>query len=155
MESRTNKSIKNIIFSVAFQFVTVLANFSIKTALIKFLGIQYAGVAALFTDVLSILSMAELGFSTAIGYALYGPLHRKDEPQIAKLMHFYKKIYRVVAAIVMGAGILCMPFLGYIIKGSAGIEENITVVFTFFNSNIGICFLPGSSIYFTGYSTYL
>jgi len=132
MESRTNKSIKNIIFSVAFQFVTVLANFSIKTALIKFLGIQYAGVAALFTDVLSILSMAELGFSTAIGYALYGPLHRKDEPQIAKLMHFYKKIYRVVAAIVMGAGILCMPFLGYIIKGSAGIEENITVVFAFF-----------------------
>ncbi len=132
MESRTNKSIKNIIFAVAFQFVTVLANFSIKTALIKFLGIQYAGVAALFTDVLSILSMAELGFSTAIAYALYAPLHNKDELQIAKLMQFYKKIYRVVAAIVMGAGILCMPFLDYIIKGSADIKESLTVVFAFF-----------------------
>lgn len=132
MESRTNKSIKNIIYSVAFQFVTVLANFSIRTALIKFLGIQYAGVAALFTDVLNILSIAELGFSTAIAYALYAPLHQKDELQIVKLMNFYKGIYRGVATIVMVAGILCMPFLDYIIKGSADIKENLIVVFAFF-----------------------
>lgn len=132
MESRTRNSIKNAMFSIAFQIVTVLANFAVKTAFIKFLGIQYAGMSALFTDILSVLSMAELGFGTAISYALYAPLYKNDQAQIKKLMDFYKGIYRVVATIVFSAGILCMPFLGYLVKDVPDIKENITLVFAFF-----------------------
>lgn len=141
MASRTEKSIRNIIFSVAFQLVTVLSNFAVKTAFIHFLGIQYTGMSALFTDILSVLSMAELGFGAAISYALYAPLHRKDETQIAKLMEFYKKIYRVVAFTVLGAGILCMPFLGYLVNDAPDIKENLTVVFAFFVFQSAVSYL--------------
>ena len=54
MSSRTQKSVRNIIFSIGYQFVTLLSNFVIKTILIKNLGIQYTGVSALFTDILTV-----------------------------------------------------------------------------------------------------
>lgn len=101
MSSRTQKSVRNIIFSIGYQLVTLLSNFVIKTILIKNLGIQYTGVSALFTDILTVLSVAELGFGTAVSYALYRPLYEKDDIQIAKIMRLYQKIYRVVFSVVI------------------------------------------------------
>lgn len=132
MESRTKKSAKNIVFSILFQLITIGSNFVVKTAFIRFMGIQYAGMSALFVDILGVLSLAELGFGMAISYALYAPLHTGDEKRIIKLLNYYKKIYRVVAAVVFGGGLICLPFLGVLIKDAPDIKENLALVFILF-----------------------
>ncbi len=141
MSSRTQKSVRNIAFSIGYQFVTLISNFLIKTVLIKNLGIQYTGVSALFTDILAVLSVAELGFSTAVSYALYRPLYEKDDVQIAKLMRLYQKIYRIVFSAVVAAGIVCLIFLKYIVKDVPDIKENIHVIFIFFILKTGVSYL--------------
>ncbi len=132
MESRTKKSVKNIIYSIVFQFVTLISNFVVKTVFIHYMGIQYAGMSALFSDILNVLSIAELGFGMAISYALYEPLYTKDEKRITKLLNYYKEIYRVVAIIVLVGGLICVPFLGVLIKDAPDIKENLALVFMLF-----------------------
>lgn len=141
MISRTQKSVRNIAFSIGYQLVTLFSNFLMKTILIKNLGIQYTGVSALFTDILTVLSVAELGFGTAVSYALYRPLYEKDDIQIAKLMRLYQKIYRIVFSVIIAAGIVCLIFLKYIVKDVPDIKENIHIIFIFFVLKTAVSYL--------------
>lgn len=141
MSSRTQKSVFNIAFSIIYQLVTLFSNFLMKTILIKNLGIQYTGVSALFTDILTVLSVAELGFGTAVSYALYRPLYEKDDIQIAKIMRLYQKIYRIVFFVIIAAGIVCSFFLKYIVKDVPDIKENIHIVFIFFIFKAAVSYL--------------
>lgn len=141
MSSRTQKSVRNIAFSIAYQLVTLFSNFLMKTILIKSLGIQYTGVSALFTDILTVLSVAELGFGMAVSYALYRPLYEKDDIQIAKLMRLFKKIYRIVFSVIIAAGIVCLFFLKYIVTGVPDIKEDIHIIFIFFILKTAVSYL--------------
>ena len=141
MSTRTQKSARNTLFSVIFQVVTLLCNFFMKTVIIKNLGIQYTGIFALFTDILMVLSVAELGFSTAVSYALYRPLNENDTLQVAKLMKLYKKIYRVVFSAVVGAGIVSLLFLDFIVRDVPDIKESIYVIFIFFVLKTAVSYL--------------
>ena len=141
MSSRTQKSARNTLFSVIFQIVTLLCNFFMKTIIIKNLGIQYTGIFALFSDILMVLSVAELGFSTAVSYALYRPLSENDTLQIAKLMKLYRKIYRVVFWVVVCAGAVSLLLLNYIVKSVPDIKESIHIIFIFFVLKTAISYL--------------
>lgn len=141
MSSRTQKSMRNIVLSVTFQLVTMLSNFIMKTVFIKNLGIQYTGISALFSDILTVLSVAELGFGTAISYALYRPLFENDSEQIAKIMQLFRKIYRIIFSVVAFAGIVCLFFLDYIVKDVPDIKENIHVIFIFFVLKTSVSYL--------------
>ena len=141
MSSRTQKSVRNIAFSIVYQLVTLFSNFFIKTILIKNLGIQYTGVSALFTDILTVLSVAELGFGTAVSYALYRPLYEKDDIQIAKHMRLFQQIYRIVFSVIVAAGIVCLIFLTYIVKDVPDIKENIHIIFIFFILKTAVSYL--------------
>lgn len=141
MGSRTQKSVRNIAFSIGYQVVTLLSNFVIKTILIRNLGIQYTGVSALFSDILTVLSVAELGFGTAVSYALYRPLYEKDEKQIAKLMRLYRTIYRGVFFVVTAGGAVFLLFLDRIVKNVPDIKENIHVLFAFFVFKTAVSYL--------------
>jgi O-antigen/teichoic acid export membrane protein len=88
-----------------------------------------------------VLSVAELGFSTAVSYALYRPLSESDTLQIAKLMKLYKKIYRVVFFVVAGAGVVSLLFLNFIVKDVPDIKESIHVVFLFFVFKTAVSYL--------------
>lgn len=122
-KSRTFNSIRNIIFSVGVQIGTILITFISRTIFIKILGSEYLGINGLFTNVLTILSLAELGIGNAIVYSMYKPIANKDEDKIAALMNFYKKIYRIIAIIVLVLGIIIIPFLKYIINTETEIEH--------------------------------
>ena len=141
MSSRTQKSVRNIACSIGYQLVTLFSNFFVKTILIKNLGIQYTGVSALFTDILTVLSVAELGFGTAVSYALYRPLYEKDDVRIAKLMRLYQKFYRIIFYVIVAAGIVCLIFLKYIVKDVPDIKENIHIIFVFFVFKTAVSYL--------------
>lgn len=115
MESRVNKSMKNTVFGMLGVLCNLLVAFASRTIFIRLLGAEYNGVNSLFTNILTVLSLSELGFSVSIAYALYKPLKEMNEEAISRLMNYFAKVYRVIALVVAIAGSCCIPFLQYLI----------------------------------------
>jgi len=120
---RTKNSIKNIIITFVGQMLNVLVVFISRKIFIHFLGADYLGINGLFTNVLSVLSLAELGIGSAIIYSLYKPIAEHDNNKISALMYFYKKAYRIIGIIVLFLGIAVFPFLDFIIKDKPNIQH--------------------------------
>lgn len=118
--SRVDRSIKNIAFGFVQQIVTLILTFVTRTIFIKYLSVELLGVNSLFSNILTVLSMADLGFGTAILYSMYKPLESKDEKKLSALMNYFKKIYLYIAGIIFVVGIILVPFLNFFIK-----ENNI------------------------------
>lgn len=142
--SRTSNSLQNMAFGIGSQIISTLLGFFTRWIFIIFLGKEYLGVSGLFTNVLSLLSLANLGFDTAIIYSLYKPLAENDTVAIKGYMLIYKRVYRFVGITVMILGCLLMPFLPYLIKGTVTIPENIYGIYFLF-------LLESASSYFFSY----
>lgn len=113
--SRIHNSVKNISFGLLTQVIQMVLGFVSRTIFIQYLAIEYLGVNGLFTSILTMLSLAELGISSAILYALYKPLAEKSEEKIAALVRFFKKVYLAIAGIVAFLGLCILPFLTQIV----------------------------------------
>lgn len=142
--SRTSNSLKNMAFGVGSQMLSILMGFFTRWMFIALLGKEYLGVSGLFTNVLSLLSLANLGFDTAIIYSLYKPLAEGDTVAVKGYMTVYKRIYRVVGLVVLVLGCVLMPFLPHLINGEVTIPENIYVIYFLF-------LLQSASSYFFSY----
>lgn len=121
--SRINKSMYTAMAGFIYQITVLVCGFVGRTIFIKVLGSEYLGINGLFSNILTILSLAELGFGTAINYCLYRPLAENDEDKIVALMHYYKKIYNVIAITVFFAGISLTPFLKYLVNTKSEIPN--------------------------------
>jgi len=154
--SRTKKAAKNYIFFIIGNILIYAATFATKTIFIYNLGIAYNGVRGLFSNVLGTLSLAELGISTAISFALYGPLARGEEKKIQALINFYRRAYRFVALAVGVLGVILIPFLKYIVKGTEGIEH-ITLIYCLYilDSVLSYLFVYKSTVLEADQKTYL
>lgn len=133
--SRTKNTFLNSLAGIAVKVITIFTAFITRTVFIKTLGIQYAGVSGVFTDVLTVLSFAEMGIGSAIVYALYKPIAENDERQISKLMNAYKKIYSIIAFVILCLGMALIPFLGYIIRDVPDIAEDIRLIYVLYLVN--------------------
>lgn len=115
-DSRVINSIRNIGYRLSSQVITILLKFVERSIFIYVLGVEYLGINGLFSQILQVLSMADLGFGTAMVYSMYKPLAEKDETKLAQLVQFYKKVYTVIAASITILGIALVPFLQYIVN---------------------------------------
>ena len=114
--SRTQNALKNTFVTTLCQVAYLLSSFIGRTALTKILGAEYLGINGLFTNVLTILSFAELGIGSTLVYRMYKPLADGDKHKLAAYTQLYKKIYTAIIAIVSICGIAVIPFLKYIVK---------------------------------------
>lgn len=130
--SRAEKALKNISGDISVKIISILLSFALRTVFIKTLGSQYMGVSTLFSDILSVLSFAELGISSALLYALYRPMAERDEKKLAQLMDFYKKAYRLVALVIFAAGLCLVPFLPDLVTEVPDIREDLTAIYLLF-----------------------
>ena len=103
--SRTKNVSRNATVAVICQVINLILNFAIRTFFIKILGAEYLGVNGLFTNILTILSFAELGIGNAIVFSMYKPLAIDDTEKIKSLMKLYKKAYTIIGIIVAAVGI--------------------------------------------------
>lgn len=138
--SRTKNSLINICTGFFGQFFQLLISFTNRVIFVHCLSQAYLGIDGLFTNVLSMLSLAELGIGSAISYALYAPLAKKDNAKVSALMHMYAKAYRIIGIIVGIIGLACIPFLKYIISDPGNIHENITLIYLLFLFNTVISY---------------
>ena len=86
--SRTKNSIRNLVTGIGSYVIITIVSFICRTVLIKTLGSAYLGINGLFSDILSMLSLTELGLDVAMNYKLYKPLSENDMPRIRALMKF-------------------------------------------------------------------
>lgn len=128
-EGRTYKVLRNVGSGLGFRLISILLPFILRTVMIRYMGIQYAGLNTLFHSILQVLNMAELGFGSALTFSMYKPLVEKDEEKICQLLNLYKVIYNRLGGVILFLGILMTPFLPYLIKGSYPSDINIYILF--------------------------
>jgi len=114
--SRTSNSIRNIFYGAGFQVITMIFSFISRTLQIKYIGIEALSLGGLFTEVISALSLAELGIGTSIAFNLYKPVANGDQERICQLMQLYRTAYRIIAGLTFIIGIVICPFIQYIIN---------------------------------------
>ncbi len=114
--SRTKNVMRNVAANVLVHFITVAVTFVSRRIFIDSLGVEYLGLNGLFSNVLSVLALTELGVGSAITYNLYKPIVEDDKVQIAKLINYYKKLYHLIGCIILVVGVALIPFLKYIVN---------------------------------------
>ena len=121
-KSRTDYSILNIATGLGGYAVNTILGLICRMVFTRTLEAEYLGINGLFTNILGMLSLAELGIGSAIVYALYKPLAVNDEKKIASLVKFYGQCYRAVGIFIGAAGLCLLPFLDLLIG-----PENMTI----------------------------
>lgn len=130
-ESRVRKSAKNMASGMAYRFLTIITAFIVRTVFIKCLNNVYLSVNGLYSSILSMLSLAELGFSTAMVYSMYKPLADGDNKKLSQIMHLYKRVYRYIGLFILIVGLCLVPFLDIFIKNKPDIS-NLTFYYILF-----------------------
>ena len=113
--SRTRNSIINIVTGIGGQICSTVLKFAVRTVFIHVLGKSFLGINGLFSNILTMLSLTELGFDTAINFKLYKPLANKDDKRVRVLMKFYKQAYSAVGTVILILGVCIIPLLPYLI----------------------------------------
>lgn len=146
-KGRVQNSIRNVFFSLLNLIVTFILNFVSRTVFIYILGTEFLGINGLFSEILMMLSLADLGLGSAMVYSFYKPLSEKDNKKIISLINVYKKIYTYIALVVTIIGISIIPFLNYIIKLDEPIN-NLKIYYILFvlNSVASYLFIYKSSL---------
>ena len=138
--SRTEYSALNILTGIGGYVVNTVVGLVCRMVFVRCLSTEYLGVNGLFSNILSVLSLAELGVGGAIGYALYRPLAEHDTKKVAALMQFYKKAYMIIGTVIGAAGLALFPFINRIIGKAPEISENLGVIYLLFLFNTVISY---------------
>lgn len=139
-KGRIGFSIQNIFFGVVGQIAIIVFQFACRTVFIKTLATEYLGVNGLFTNILSVLSLAELGFGTAMNYSMYKPVAENDIEKIIKYVNLYKIFYRIAAAVIVCIGLCLIPFLDVLIADQPNID-NLTIIYILYLFNTVFSYL--------------
>lgn len=138
---RKKNAIRNIEFGFLNKIITILFPFLMRTVLIKTLGTEYLGLSSLFTSILQVLSLSELGVGSAMVFQLYKPIAENDTEKICQLQSAYRKIYRIIGTIIMGIGLILLPFISFFIEGGYPKDINIYVLFIIYLFNSSASYL--------------
>lgn len=128
---KTKASAKSFLAALVGNTIAIVISLIAQKIFIDTLGSEYLGLNALFTNIISMLSVVELGFGSAVIYSLYKPVARGDQAAVRSLMRYYRNIYRVVAVITLVAGLILMPFLSSFV-GETNVSANIYIVYLLF-----------------------
>lgn len=139
--ARTENVVKNTFSGVLQRVVALLSNFVIQIIFVRLLGLQYVGIASLFTSLIALLSLAELGISNAIIYNLYKPIAKNDMKKISAYANYYAKAYNIIAVVILAIGLCLMPFIDFFIKGVPDVQENIKLIYFLFLLDTAVSYL--------------
>ena len=139
-KSRVKNSVTNAFVTLFCQVLTLGLGFIVRTFFINKLGTSYLGINGLYTNILTVLSLAELGIGSAIGFSLYKPIAENDKDKISALMYFYKQAYRIIFVVVTLVGLSLVPFLKYLITTDKEIDH-LVLYYVLFLANSSLSYL--------------
>lgn len=126
---RSKNAGRNVIFGVLLKIYQILIPFVMRTIMIYFMGVQYLGLNSLFTSILQVLNLAELGVGSAMVYSMYKPIAEDDKKAICALMALYRKYYHIIGIVIAVIGIAILPFIPKLIKSDLPQGINIYILY--------------------------
>ena len=126
---RTKNAIRNIVFGIILKAYQIMVPFVMRTAMIYLMGVQYLGLNSLFTSILQVLNLAELGVGSAMTYSMYKPITEDDNATICALMKLYRTYYRLIGIVIALLGCALTPFIPKLISGNVPGGLNIYVLY--------------------------
>lgn len=155
--TRTEYSVMNILAGLGGYLLNTILGFVCRIVFARCLSADYLGVNGLFTNVLTMLSLAELGIGSAIVFALYKPLAEHDNNKVASLVQIYGQAYRAIGLVVTLVGLVLLPFLNVIIREQPQIQESIYLLYliNLFNTASTYLFSYRSSLLIAAQLNYL
>lgn len=125
------RSVLNVSVSITSKVILLFAAIFVRRLLIQCIGNDVNGLNSLYTDILGVLAVAELGVGRAIIYSMYGPIVSGDRVKVTALYCLYKRIYRIIGLIILYARLLVTPFLPLLISDYKDLNPGINVYLTF------------------------
>lgn len=154
---RVEKASKSFAWMVVSLVIVSVIPFIMRTIMLKFLGDEYVGLNSLFTSILQVLSISELGINDAIIFYLYKPMAERNERKVREILGLYKNAYRIIGLIVFVVAIIFVPFLPKIIKGDLPSDVNMYVLYFVYITDLLISYFYKNyclSIFQTNQSLY-
>ncbi len=136
--NRAKNASRNIIFGLIFKFSQIIMPFIMRTIMIYYMGIAYAGLSNLFSSILQVLNLAELGIGAALTFSMYEPIAKNDEEKICALVNMYKVTFRIIGLIILIIGLCLLPFLPNLVSGEVPGGLNLYVLYLM---NLGVTVL--------------
>jgi len=127
--SRTINATKNAAVSLINKLCILVLTFISRKFFIQYIGVEYLGINGLFANVLTLLSLADLGLGTAMNVSLYKPIAENDTKKLAALLSYFRTIYYFVAAGVTVVGLGLIPFLKYIVN----LDKDIPHIYLYYS----------------------
>lgn len=143
--SRSINSIRNISIGIGSQILIIIFSFISRTIFIKTLGAEYLGVNGLYTNILTVLSLAELGIGNVMIFSLYKPVAENNRDMISFLINYYKKIYIRIAIAVLLLGLAIIPFLNIILNSQLEKDSLIFYYILFLCNSVASYFVAYKS----------
>lgn len=128
---RTKRSFYNVLVAVTTNVVILVTAFLVQKVLLSVLGSDYNGINGLFTSVITMMSLTDMGIGSAIIYHLYRPAAEKNYRVINSLLRFYRNSYIVISGVVLTMGAILVFFIPHLV-GAVHIQDNIYLIFVLF-----------------------
>ena len=141
---RTTNTYRNLFWGMGYKIVGMVCPFIFRAIIIRELGGGYIGLNGLFTSVLKVLNMSELGFGSAVIYMMYKPVAEGNKEDLRSLLNMIKKIYQYVGLSILIAGSLVYPLLPVLVKNDTGVDINIYVLYTMYLFNSAFSYLSSA-----------
>lgn len=126
---RTKNARRNIVFGVLQRIYTLFVPFIVRTIMIYYMGVEYIGLGSLFTSILTVLNLTELGVGSALVFSMYKPIAEDNKERICALMNLYRTYYRVIGTIILVVGIAITPIVPKLVKGDLPDDINLIVLY--------------------------
>lgn len=133
--TRTKNTIVNSVYGLINKTMQTFLPFVLRAVMIRILGSSYLGIDGLFSAILQVLNLTELGFESAVNFSLFKPIAEDDKKTICALLLFYRNVYRLIGLFILIAGGILIPFIPKMIKGSYPSDINIHLIYLVFLFN--------------------
>lgn len=143
--SRKKNAIKNIVVGSLTQIIMVMLSFAGRTVFVEFLDVSYLGINGLYGNILSVLALAELGLGNVTQFFLYKPVADNNQERISQLVHYFQKMYLIIASVVLGIGLALIPGLKYIVNCSLP-EDELIIYYILFLVNSTISYFSAHKV---------
>ena len=110
MGVRVHRSMMNIKVGIVFYVLSLFLAFFSRRIFLECLGAEFIGLTGMLMNVMSFLSVAELGIGTSIVYFLYKPLQEDNRERINEVMSMLAFLYRRIGLVIGGAGLAVSLF---------------------------------------------
>lgn len=138
--NKTKNTIQGTLWGITNKVVALVFPFIIRTILIRKLGAEYAGLSSLFTSILQVLSLADLGIGTAIVFSMYKAVSEDDKKTLSAYLNYFRRVFFIIGIVILGIGLLAMPFLKYLINGDVPADINLYILYLIYLSNTVISY---------------